>query len=501
MLRKIRISLALVFFVLLTLLFLDFTGTFHALFAWMAKVQLVPAILAVNVVIIIALFALTLFFGRVYCSVICPLGVMQDVVSWFSRKRKSKRKKPFKYSAPITWLRWTMFAVFVVLILAGFTQIAALIEPYSAFGRIAENLFAPIYRLINNLFAHFSEQWGNYAFYPTTVWIKSGIVLGVSVITLLAVGFLAWTKGRLYCNTICPVGTFWGFISRFSLLKPVINESKCNHCGTCALKCKSQCINSKEQKIDYSRCVTCFDCLENCSKKAIKYQYSNPLSFKNLTGLESNDGKIDKSKREFLVVTAVLAATAALKAQESAVDGGLAAIEDKKNPATQQPLAPPGAKNMKHLNQHCTACQLCISACPNNVLRPSTDFSRLMQPEMQYDKGFCRPECVRCGEVCPTRAIEKITIEQKSSLKTGTARWIRENCVVITDEVSCENCERHCPAGAISRVPLDPDKPRGLRIPVVDTERCIGCGACENLCPARPFAAIYVEGNEEQRYI
>ena len=83
MLRKIRLILELVFFIGITLLFLDFTGTAHHWLAWMAKVQFLPAILALNAVVVIALLALTLVFGRIYCSVICPLGAFQDVIAWF----------------------------------------------------------------------------------------------------------------------------------------------------------------------------------------------------------------------------------------------------------------------------------------------------------------------------------------------------------------------------------------------------------------------------------
>ena len=202
-----------------------------------------------------------------------------------------------------------------------------------------------------------------------------------------------------------------------------------------------------------------------------------------------------------MTVSALVATAAALKAQENAVDGGLAIIENKKIPKRHTPILPPSADNQRHFYQHCTACQLCVSACPNSILHPATNIEHFMQPQMQFVRGYCRPECVRCTEICPTSALHKISVEQKSSLKIGTATWIRNNCVVITDEVNCSNCERHCPVGAISRVPINPDDEQSQRIPVVDVERCIGCGACENLCPARPFSAMYVEGIEVQREI
>ena len=500
MLRKIRVSLAVVFFVLLTMLFLDFSGVFHKYFEWVAKIQFIPAVLAVNVVIIVVLLVLTLIFGRIYCSIICPLGVWQDVISWFSKRRKSIKHRPFKYSKPLTWLRIAFLIVFVVLLAAGFTQYAALIEPYSAFGKIASNIFEPIYLLINNILAFFAEKFNSYTFYTTDIFIKGISVLIISIITLLIVSILAWRNGRIYCNSVCPVGTILGFISKFSIFKPVINENKCNLCGACAGKCKSQCINSKEHTIDYSRCVSCFDCIEECSQSAIKYEPKFIFN-KNTKKQNTEPEKVDISKRNFLTVAALVATATAFKAQESAVDGGLAVIENKKVPKRHTPILPPNSDNQAHFYQHCTACQLCVSACPNHVLRPATGIEHFMQPQMQYERGYCRPECVRCTEVCPTSALRKISVEGKSSLKIGTATWIRKNCIVITDNVNCSNCERHCPVGAVSRVPIDANDENSLLIPVANEERCIGCGACEYYCPARPFSAMYVEGIENQRFI
>ncbi|MCL2596987.1 MAG: 4Fe-4S dicluster domain-containing protein [Paludibacter sp.] len=500
MLRKIRISLAVVFFVLLTMLFLDFSGVFHKYFAWIAKIQFIPAVMAVNVLVIIALIFLTLILGRVYCSVICPLGVWQDVVSRFSKRRKIMNHKPFRYSKPLTWLRVFFLIIFVVLLLAGFTQYAGLIEPYSVFGKIASNIFSPFYRLINNGLAFFAEKFHSYVFYTTDIIIKSVSVLIISIVTLLIISILAWKCGRIYCNSVCPIGTILGFVANFSIFKPVINLSECTSCGICARNCKAQCVNSKDHIIDYSRCVTCFDCIEECSQTAIKF---TPKFIFNKNNKAQNIEKeeIDVSKRNFLTISTLMATAAVLKAQENVVDGGLAIIENKKIPKRHIPILPPSSGNQAHFSQHCTACQLCVSACPNGVLCPSTSIEHFMQPQMQYEHDFCRPECVRCTEVCPTSAIKRITIEEKSSLKIGTATWIRKNCVVITDNVNCSNCERHCPVGAISRVRIDMNDENSFLIPVVNAERCIGCGACEYHCPSRPFSAMYVEGIETQRFI
>ena len=494
MLRKIRLALAVLFFALVTLLFLDFTGTLHAWFGWMAKIQFLPAVLALNVGVVAFLVVLTLVLGRVYCSVICPLGVFQDIISWINSRRK-KKKFRFSYSPAKSWLRYGVLAVFLIALIAGIGSLAALLAPYSSYGRIANNLFAPIYQWGNNLLAYFAERADSYAFYETTVWIKSLPTFIIALLTFIIIAVLAWRNGRTYCNTICPVGTVLGFLSRFALFRPAIDSSKCKDCSLCARQCKAACIDFKNHQIDYSRCVACMDCLDACKHDALHFE--SRLK-KAAPAVQEQGGE---SRRAFLAVGATLATTAALKAQEKTVDGGLAMIEEKKIPKRATPIAPPGALNLRNFAQHCTACQLCVSVCPNEVLRPSTSLLKMMQPEMSYERGYCRPECVKCSEVCPTGAIKPITVADKSAIQIGHAVWIKENCIPLRDGQSCNNCERHCPTKAIQMVPSDPSNPDSLKIPVVNEEKCIGCGACENLCPARPFSALYVEGHENHSTI
>ena len=487
MLRKIRLTFAIFFFVLITLLFLDFTGTLHAWFGWMAKIQFLPALLALNVGVVIILIALTLLFGRVYCSVICPLGVFQDVVSWLGKKRKKNR---YSYSPALSWLRYGVLGVFILALIGGVGSLVALLAPYSSYGRIASNLFAPVYQWGNNLLALLAERADSYMFYSVDVWMKAMGTFVIAVLTFVILAVLAWRNGRTYCNTICPVGTVLGFFSRFSLLKPVIDTSKCNGCGLCARNCKAACIDSKNHKIDYSRCVACMDCIGKCKKGAIRYErphkeVQKPLAAEKVTGVSPE--QVDNARRAFFSAGAIFATSTLLKAQEKKVDGGLA--------------VPAGALSIRNFAQHCTACQLCVSVCPNQVLRPSGNLMTLMQPEMSYERGYCRPECAKCAEVCPTDAIHLTSLADKSSIQIGHAVWIRKNCVPLTDGINCGNCARHCPVAAIEMVPSEVDNPDSPKIPVVNVERCIGCGACENLCPARPFSAIYVEGHERHRVI
>lgn len=499
MLRKIRLTCALVMFVLITGLFLDFTGTLHAWLGWLAKIQFLPAVLALNIGVILLLIVLTLVFGRIYCSVICPLGVFQDVISWLSGRRKRKRYR-FSYSPEVKWLRYGVFTLFVIALIAGIGSLVALLAPYSSYGRIAQNLFAPIYDWGNNLLAYLAERADSYAFYERDVWLRSLPTFIIAAATFVALVVLAWRNGRTYCNTICPVGTVLSFLARFSWMKIRIDGDKCNQCGLCSRSCKAACIDYKNHKVDYSRCVVCGDCIGKCHKQAISFTFpSKVIDKKEKTEYAVKPGdqeKVDTSRRTFIIGATLATTTAALAQEKKKVDGGLAVIEDKIAPERIVPITPPGSVSAENMARHCTACQLCVASCPNNVLRPSTDLTKLMQPTMSYERGYCRPECTKCSEICPAGAIKPITRTDKSATQIGHAVWIKKNCVPLTDGVECGNCARHCPTGAITMIASDATDPGSPKIPAVNTERCIGCGACENLCPARPFSAIYVEGHE-----
>lgn len=571
MLRKIRITLAAICFVAVTLLFLDFTGTLHLWFGWLAKIQFLPAVLALNFVVIAILLVLTLLFGRIYCSVICPLGIFQDCVSNLSSRRKGKKAR-FSYSKEIKWLRYGVLVLFVIALVAGLNALVALLAPYSAYGRMVQSLLAPVWQWGNNLLAWIAERQDSYAFVTKDVWLKSLPTLIVAAVTFVVVVVLAWRNGRTYCNTICPVGTTLSFFSRFAMFRPVIDKSKCKSCHACERKCKAACIDVDNHKIDYSRCVDCFDCIDSCRLGALKYRFAwgrgvgsgstgaktpqnAPVGSK-MTSDESKNGQnrssaaptpvastssapesvvrqgsptaevtdngkgvstidatspvaepveaTDKGRRAFLVGGAAviggsLLSSIPMRAEEEEIkdkkrDGGFAEVLPKKAPNRKTPITPFGSESVEKFYKHCTACQLCVTVCPNNVLRPSSRLEHLMQPEMSFEKGYCRPECVKCSEVCPAGAILKITPEEKTEWKVGTAGVDYDLCVVNRDGVSCGNCAHHCPVGAIRMVRKNPNDEKSPRIPSVNEEKCIGCGACENLCPSRPISAITVNG-------
>jgi ferredoxin len=290
------------------------------------------------------------------------------------------------------------------------------------------------------------------------------------------------------------VGTFLSLIARFSWLKVYFDANKCKSCSLCTKNCKASCIDFKTHKVDYSRCVTCGNCLEKCNFGAL--HYGHPKAAAQPAPTSGEEKNTDTKRRAFLVGAAIVGADIALAQTAKKVDGGLAIIEDKVPAKRSTPITPPGSVSAKNFAQHCTACQLCVAKCPNGVLRPSTDPARLMQPELSFERGACRPECVECSSVCPTGAIKPITVEEKSSTMLGHAVWVKANCVILSDGVACGNCARHCPAGAIMMVPSDPQDDESPMVPAVNSAMCIGCGTCEYVCPVRPFSAIYVEGHE-----
>ena len=491
MLKKIRISLGSVMFVGLTLLFLDFTGTLHHWLGWMAKIQALEAVLVLNVVVIVTLAVLTFIFGRIYCSVICPLGVMQDLFGWLGKKAKKNR---YSYSKEVKWLRYAMLILFIAGCVVGIGTVIELLAPYSAFGRIATMLLQPLWMLGNNVLAAIAEHYESYAFYGVDVWMKSLPVFVIALFTLVVLAVLAWRNGRTYCNTICPVGTVLSFIARFSILKIHFDEDKCKNCSLCSKNCKAACIDFKTHQVDYSRCVVCGDCIESCKFGALSYG-----PHKSHKTHETHKPQ-DPSKRSFLIASA-LVSTAALAQEAKHVDGGLADIVEKTAPERQTPVVPPGARSLKNITSKCTGCQLCVSECPNDVLRPSGSLMSLMQPVMSFERGYCRPECTRCSDVCPAGAIKPLDEIEKSSIQIGHAVVAVDFCISAKGEVECGNCARHCPAGAIEMVPSDPDDDLSPSVPAVNENACIGCGACEHLCPVRPLSAIHVEGHEVHKYI
>ena len=471
MLKKIRIVLAALCFVCITLLFV---GIGHGWWGWLAKLQFLPAVTRLiggaalgNIAVVLGILLLTWVCGRIYCSVICPLGVFQDIIIWLRRtlgKHIKPLRKKFSFNKERRWVRYPVAAAFIGCIIVDLQLVVSLLGPYSAYGRMVRAVVG-----------------GG----PAPLLIAAGVTFAV-------VAICAWLWGREWCNTVCPVGTVLGCVSKYSLFRVYVDEDKCVKCAACQHICKASCIDSATQTIDSSRCVDCFECIDFCKAGGLKYGRRAADA-----GVVSGEAKQrpDEGRRAFFATgTALIGAGLIAKAQEMKVDGGLAPIEAKTAIEREPRLVPPGAKGVKNFYDKCTACQLCITACKNGVLRPSTDLDHFLQPQMGYEKGFCRPECTACSTICPTGAILPVERDAKTLVHIGIAEVNAELCLAAKGKAGCGKCASECPTGAISMVKVD-----GIRRPAVAEEICIGCGKCEYLCPSRPISAITVKGLETHR--
>lgn len=462
--------LAALCFVCITLLFV---GIGHDWWGWLARLQMLPAVTRLigsatlgNIAVVLGILLITWLFGRIYCSVLCPLGVFQDIVFWIRRNLGRKVKplrKRFNFNRERRWVRYPMAALYIACLIVDVQLLTALLGPYSAYGRMVTAVVG-----------------GGPA--PFII---------AAVVTFVVIVLCAWFWGRAWCNTVCPVGTILGCFSKYSLFGVRGNPDKCVKCGACEHICKASCLDSSTQTIDHSRCVDCFDCIDFCKAGALEFGIRNREAKSSSSSREAGQAP-DEGRRAFIATGAMLVgAGVTAAAQEMKLDGGLAPIEAKVPLEREPRLVPPGSQSVKNFYDKCTACQLCITACKNGVLRPSTDLAHLLQPEMGYEKGFCRPECTDCSDICPTGAILPVKRDAKTLIRIGTATVFPELCLAALGEAGCGKCSRECPAGAISMVTVD-----GKRRPVVAEEQCIGCGKCEYLCPVRPVSAITVRGLE-----
>jgi ferredoxin-type protein NapF len=498
-LKVLRVIFSVLLFIAVVALFTDFREWIPTVWSdrllflqfvpSIIKFITVPAIVAASFIIIILLTAL---FGRVYCSVICPMGVFQDIVSWISKKTKVVKR--YKFRKALNYLRYPILALTVVFLLFGSLFVLNMLDPYSSFGRIFSDIVRPGIVATNNGLASLFEKFDMYFLYRLNLDLFTWKTILIPVLSLILVVVLSFYFGRLYCNTVCPVGTTLGFLSRIALFRIKIDKATCTRCGKCAFACKSTCISIKSQEVDNSRCVACYNCISVCPEDSIKYtlarnEKGNALRAETLTVAET-----DSSKREFIGKTLIYAAAffglskSVIAADETERPAGK--IRNPKN----NPVTPPGSLSIKHFTDRCTACHLCVSVCPTKVLQPSFleyGFMGISQPHMDYGIEYCNFECTKCGEVCPTGAILPLTVEEKKLEQTGKVNFIEKKCIVYTDNTSCGSCSEHCPTQAVKMVPYKND----LTIPETDTEICIGCGACEFACPVKPHTAIYVDGN------
>jgi ferredoxin len=488
-LKHIRVILSLVFLAATSLVLLNFRyGMPVEVSRIILFLQFTPSLLqfatltgfaAVGFAVVLLL---TLLFGRIYCSTICPLGVLQDLFSFVSRKVRKKRF--YEQLEPYTAIH-TGFLVAATLPLAvGSVFAVTLLDPFSNFGRVVGSILRPMMITANNLLAIIFEAFGSYSVYRLEIKDVAIASIAFPLFFLLFIGWISYQHGRLYCNSICPVGSLLRLLSRFSLFKIEIDADHCKSCQLCQRVCKAGCIDRKAKTVDFSRCVGCFNCLTACPSHGLRFALAYGEK-------SSSHSVIDGSRRSFLLGTTLL-----LIGQRNPADTSKTVKPQRNSTVPERrnhPVSPPGSQSISQFTQACTACHVCVSACPSQVLQPSTleyGLGGFLQPRMDYDASYCNFECTVCTDVCPTGAIRKLSIDEKKVTQTGKAVFIRENCVVFTENTDCGACTEHCPTKAVTMIPY-----KKSQLPEVKFEYCIGCGACEHACPTRPYRAIYVDGN------
>ncbi len=436
----------------------------------------------------------TLLFGRVYCSFLCPLGIFQDVLIRLSRWLQLGKAKSFRYAPPVRWVRSSILVLVILSMLTGIGNLLMWLDPYSQFGRMMSMVFRPALVEINNMLAGISDFFYNI---PPN-WIYVGVFTFIPLVLLAVVWTLALRKGRLYCNTLCPIGAFLGILSRYSAFRLVMDKSACIKCGQCMKSCKSQCIDLKKGNIDYSRCVNCFDCASSCNERGIHYRFTwyptksdDSCSGGHGCSCKTKAPKTDKAdkpsppsgekimnalpsgnRRAFLGAT-LLGAAATINAK----------AEKKVTPASTpsapsiHAISPPGSTSVQHFLDFCTACHLCLEACPTKCLRPAYmeyGFDGILKPHLNFTEGFCNFDCTACSDVCPAGAIRPIDLAEKKLTRIAKADLHLNECIAACDKTDCGACSEHCPTKALDMV--------DLQQPVYDRDSCIRCKKCVTAC-------------------
>ncbi len=434
------------------------------------------------------MLAMTLILGRFFCGWLCPLGTLIDVAGalrprWPRRRRKAGRWVPL--------VKYVLLCVGGTLAMNG-VQIFWVLDPIVIMGRfISLNMIPAVTMFINSAFVGIIQRFELYGMvndiYRT---LRMGILgvdgyfpphaglIGVGVLVIVGMSFIT---RRLWCRMLCPLGALYALVARFCLLRHVIEET-CDHCCQCIDVCRMDAIHA-DASYDAGECIMCMDCVAICPPQATAFKWNVPTPTKEKT-IANQRGAI--TRRHFLVVlgTSIIAAVVA------AVAG--------RRPANlpMNVIRPPGSLNERAFLDRCVRCGNCMKVCVTNGLQPcwlETGIAGLWTPQLVPEVGYCEYNCRLCGTVCPTGAIADLPLPEKQRTRLGRAEIDRSLCVAWATKTKCLVCEEHCPV-AEKAIKTVGEEVNGEVIfkPVVETDLCIGCGICQNVCPAQPERAIIV---------
>jgi ferredoxin len=414
---------------------------------------------------ILGILVLSLLFGRVFCSVLCPLGTSQELF-WRAgnflrgniragRKDRGRRRRVRSGYAAAPRIRYAA-PLFTGLGLAlSFSPLMAALDPLSNFGR--------------GMGAFRAVTGGNA--------LPFVLVLALPFVFILV---LAFFRGRVFCRW-CPVGLTLGLLSPAAPFGMKVS-SRCVSCGICEKKCPAACMDSRLKRIDSDSCVLCFACAAACPGGNVSYGLRGKAA---LSG-ESRRVFLKGAGRASLLCGAAYLAGPSLKLFSFSPGAAETA-------AVRFPILPPGALNERRYRAFCVGCQACAAACPVGIIRPLYS----PRPVLDYAKAGCQYNCVECGKVCPTGAIRRLDVEEKHRTRVALSSLSFERCVVNTKRESCGACAEVCPTGALTMTAYGESGVPWLTKPVFDEQYCIGCGACFAACPAEP-RALRIDAVPEQ---
>lgn len=401
-----------------------------------------------------------------------------------------------------------MLSLVVLSLFGGATLLLAWLDPYTIAARFAAGFVNPLAAEANNLLEHTVAATS----YASPEWSRYGIALLVAGGFVLLPLAMAWWKGRLYCNTLCPVGALLGLLSRRPLLRLGMDADTCALCGRCLKACKANCIDLKNRRIDTSRCVNCYNCVAACDRHSMRPRLGNPFrrpaqktpapsprraagarsSRPEAVEAESPREKAPNAARRAFLGAAACSIPAFLASCRPGPAGELSGNPAEQGNNRADATTPPGSRDIDRFLSRCTGCGLCIAACPTHVLQPSLmqyGLRGVMKPYLDFTKGFCNFDCNICATVCPEGALLPLPLPEKKQTQLALASFHRDLCIVQQNRTECGACTEHCPTKALFT--------REETFPIFRHDLCTACGECEGICPEGAVSLVLGPDNRE----
>jgi MauM/NapG family ferredoxin protein len=435
----------------------------------------------------LAVLGLALFLGRVFCGYMCPMGATVDFADWLRGGKKGNKRggqDGFEEAGRYRQIKYLILVGLAGASVAGISWIF-FFSPLSLATRFYSFVIYPMVLMVSNLlldaFRPLFPQLGleGLAFFRIPVpQFNTNLFAGLLTLAIL---FLGMIRPRFWCRNLCPAGALIALFSVRPLFRRVVSEG-CTHCGKCARACPMAAVSSDFSKTAYSECITCLRCRDICPEKAVSFSVRGkrlPLA-----------GELDLDRRRVLGAGAAGVAAAAMAMT------GLHHLGGNQNATalrSSRLIRPPGALPERDFQARCVRCGECIKGCLTNTLQPvwfEAGLSGLWTPKLTARLAGCEQGCALCGQICPTGAIRPLGLEEKLFAKVGTARIEKSRCIAWEQDKKCMICDEICPYNAVSSQ-FVPD--HRVTVPVVQEDRCNGCGYCESKCPVVGESAVLVE--------